>query len=218
MEVYLIRRQASLNFLGGFSAFPGGAIEPEDLGPESQSLCPDFSPEEAASILGGNIPPREALAYWLAGIRELFEETGVLLARPREGSMPPVSRIGEHLEKIRERTFSFQEMIKQENLLYDIPSLTYFDHWITPPISPIRYDVRFFFATTPRGQSPLPCPVEFEAADWIWPPEALERYERGDIKMVPPTRWSLERLAAAETIESLKSEIRGQSPPPSKSG
>lgn len=218
MEVYLIRRQTSLSFLGGFSAFPGGAIEPEDLDPASQDLCQGFSPEKAAAVLGGNIPPREALAYWLAGIRELFEETGVLLARPTEGPMPPASRIGEYQKKIRERVLSFQGMIQQEKLLYGISSLTYFDHWITPPISPIRYDVRFFFATTPPGQSPLPCPVEFEAADWIWPPEALERYERGDIKMVPPTRWSLERLTAAETIESLKSEIRGQSPPASKSG
>lgn len=218
MEVYLIRRQTSLSFLGGFSAFPGGALEPEDYDSENQALVLDFPPETAARMLGGNPEPRVALAYWLAGIRELFEETGVLLARPAEGSTPPAVRFSDYQEKIRENSLPFQEMMKKENLRYDAAALVYFDHWITPEFSPIRYDVRFFFATVPPGQSPLPCPVEFEAADWIWPPEALERYERGDIRMVPPTRWSLERLAAANTIEDLLSDAFRQSRPPPKSG
>ena len=86
-DVYLLKRHEKSSFMAGNFVYPGGGVDREDSGPEVYGCCKGISPEEAHRILGGSAPPQEDLSCWVAGIRELFEEAGVLLAYDRKGDL-----------------------------------------------------------------------------------------------------------------------------------
>jgi hypothetical protein len=81
--------------------------------------------------------------------------------------------------------------------------LTYFSHWITPAMSPRRYDTRFFVAELPSGQEATHCGLETVDGIWISPRQAIERHERGTMTLVSVTRDHLDRLAAFSSVEAL---------------
>jgi 8-oxo-dGTP pyrophosphatase MutT (NUDIX family) len=218
LEVYLARRKTNLKFLGGFHAFPGGALEDQDYDPENQKLSREVNPEEARKLFGGEIAGVEALAHFLAAIREVYEETGVLLARTESGGLPRPEVLAGYRGEIRDGKMLMAEMMKKEKLYFNTRSLKYFDHWVTPEFSPIRYRARFFLAALPPHQSPTPCPIEFENADWINPARALEGFESGEIKMIPPTLHCLKRLAPFALLEELLAAVSGEPLPETKSG
>ncbi|MGH7319795.1 MAG: NUDIX hydrolase, partial [Candidatus Rokuibacteriota bacterium] len=86
LESYLIRRAREMRFLGGYYAFPGGKVDLGDRQPEALTRVHGLSPEAASARLDDthDVP---ALAYWVAAVRELFEETGVLLAVDAAGRL-----------------------------------------------------------------------------------------------------------------------------------
>ena len=83
--MFLIRRARDMRFLGGYYAFPGGKVDLADRSRDALARSRGLSPEAAARAIGDPADEVPALAYWLAGVREVFEETGVLLARDAEG-------------------------------------------------------------------------------------------------------------------------------------
>ncbi|MDD5223834.1 MAG: hypothetical protein PHE84_07570 [bacterium] len=218
LEIYLARRKKSMKFLGGFSAFPGGALEKQDYDSENQKRSRGLGPDEAQRLLGGDITGVEALAHLLAAIREVYEETGVLLALAESGGPPRPEIIAGWHQEIRDGKIPLVEMMKKEKLLYDTLSLKYFDHWVTPDFSPIRFSARFFLAVNPPGRSPVPCPIEFETAEWINPGKALESFETGEVKMIPPTLHCLKRLSPFGKIEELWDFFSREPLPETKSG
>ncbi|MCX5868931.1 MAG: hypothetical protein NT009_15875 [Proteobacteria bacterium] len=218
LEVYLARRKTSLKFLGGFQVFPGGALEDQDYDAENQELSRGINPGEARKLFGGEIAGVEALAHFLAAIREVYEETGILLARTESGGLPrPEIVTGCHGE-IRDGKMPMVEMMKKEKLFYDTPALKYFDHWVTPDFSPIRFSARFFLAINPPGRPPVPCPIEFETAEWINPEKALESFEAGEIKMIPPTLHCLKRLVPFGRVGELFASVSNEPLPETKPG
>src|SRR5256712_2759937 len=95
IEVYMIRRQRSMKFLGGFYAFPGGKVDPADGSPAALARCRGLDTVEAEAILRGSTDA-PALAFWVAAVRELLEESGILLAcdatgRPLDAREPAVA-------------------------------------------------------------------------------------------------------------------------------
>ena len=72
-ELLMMRRHERSSFGGAF-AFPGGVLEPADN--QIAEWCDGVTPSEAARLLSDD----DGLAYFSAAIRELFEESGVLLA------------------------------------------------------------------------------------------------------------------------------------------
>lgn len=218
LEIYLARRKNSLKFLGGFSAFPGGALENQDYDAENQKRSRGLDPDEAQRLFRGDITGVEALAHFLAAIREVYEETGILLALTESGGLPRPEIIAGWQPQIRDGKIPLVEMMKEERLFYDTPALKYFDHWVTPDFSPIRFSARFFLAINPPGRSPVPCPIEFETAEWINPEKALESFEAGEIKMIPPTLHCLKRLAPFGKIEELLDFFSREPLPETKSG
>src|ERR687888_280743 len=79
IEVYMIRRQRSMKFLGGFYAFPGGKVDPGDAAPAMLAGCCGLDAEDAAQCFPGH-DAAPSLAFWVTAVRELLEESGVLLA------------------------------------------------------------------------------------------------------------------------------------------
>jgi glyoxylase-like metal-dependent hydrolase (beta-lactamase superfamily II)/8-oxo-dGTP pyrophosphatase MutT (NUDIX family) len=198
VEVFLLRRTHLAEFAGGAYVFPGGGLDPSDLDPRWPKHCVGMDDAAASRLLklehGG-------LAYWIAAIRECFEEAGLLLAHDRGGDLLALDRPDVVLEygKLREQliagTLSFAELCDARGLQLALDHIAYFSHWITGQGRPRRYDTRFFVAVAPRAQTASHDTGETVAHIWIRPTEALERHRRGDLNLMFPTIKTLEALA-----------------------
>jgi 8-oxo-dGTP pyrophosphatase MutT (NUDIX family) len=205
-EVFLTRRPEQMDFLGGAYVFPGGTVRKEDGAERILKRCAGISPQEARNILGAHLKPDVALGHWVTGIRELFEEIGVLLAMTPEGRSADICE--EKRRRVVQGQISFYELLESEKLLCDTGRLTYFSHWLTPEEFAIRFDTRFFIAVLPPGQVPLEKSEEVAHALWLTPERAMQLYARGTLPMIFPTYASLRTLADFNSLESLLAEYR----------
>ena len=208
-EVFLTRRPDAMAFLGGMYCFPGGAMQKDDCSPEMLRLCHGLSPVDARKIVGAQFSPPEALGLWIAGIRELFEEVGILLAVNKLGQPVGQNRRNSIAEKhaaLLENTIRFRSLLESEDLLCNALSLAYFSHWQTPEEVSIRFDTRFFLAALPKDQTPLATSPEVVHSLWITPDRALELFAQDKLPMIFPTFASLRTLADFESLESLGRE------------
>src|SRR5688572_23456353 len=169
LEVLMLQRAQSAAFLGGAYVFPGGSLDPQDSDMERVVGLTEAQANERLQVASGGI------AYYVAAIRECFEEAGVLVAREANGA--PIS--AERAEKLMHwRNKPFREMLKAENLYIPAGDLAYFGHWITAPGRSRRFDARFFVALAPGGQQGKHDAAETVHDVWIKPREALERGAR----------------------------------------
>ena len=174
--VYWVRRAQYLQYLGGFHAYPGGQRDVGDATIEMESCDGD-----------------DSRTMRVCAIRELFEETGVLLAKGAEWlTTEERSQMREDLGKDDKQ---FIDLVRAHGLKLDASLLMDGGRWMTPPLSPRRFDTWFFVAWLPEGQEPDVQLGELEFGEWIRPADALKRWEAGEILMVPPTRHALQVLA-----------------------
>lgn len=213
IQVYMTQRSLKLRFLGGYYVFPGGMVDPQDSDPEALSRCEGLTPNDAKRLLNCDFAPQNCLAHWVAGIRELFEEAGVLLALNRGDEFPDFNnrRVRKRFDKyrilIQNGDIQMNHMMKRARLRYAVGHLIYFSHWITPPGPPKRFDTRFFVAPVPPSQRPRHHAEEVKEGIWLKPGEALERAGIGKWRMIPPTIISLQTIARHETLADLLREI-----------
>jgi len=207
LEVYLIRRNVTMRFLGGYYAFPGGTLEPGDLAPESLARCTGLPAAAAERLLEGT-DGIAALAFWVTAVRELFEETGVLLAAdaagdPLDVSAPSVtSHLGRCLELLS-ASRPLGEILATQGWFLDLRSLRYLSHFITPSSSPIRFSARFFLALLPEGQEPRLFPEETSEGFWIGPWEGYRRFAAGEMAMAEPAEYTLGYLAQFDSFAAV---------------
>ena len=205
-SVLLLERHGSIAFPGA-TAFPGGVVDPGDADapgarlPAAQRWAP---PGE------GDRPP-EALAYWVAALRELLEETGVLLAardgRLLEGPLAP------ELAALRARVAAgepFGRVLAAAGLVPATEALFYFARWITPVTNPRRWDTRFLVGRLPAGQEPVADGTETVSCAWMSPRAALAAYEAGRIVLIPPTVRTLDDLARFPSIDAVLADAAGR--------
>jgi 8-oxo-dGTP pyrophosphatase MutT (NUDIX family) len=144
---------------------------------------------DAQKIVGGQFSPAQALGLWIAGIRELFEEAGILLAVNSLGQ-PWAAHINNLADKhaaLLKKTLSFRSLLESEGLLCDASRLAYFSHWQTPEEISMPFDTRFFLAPLPKGQTPLPTSPEVTHSLWLTPDRALELFANDKLPMIFPT-------------------------------
>ncbi|QHS22385.1 NUDIX domain-containing protein [Virgibacillus sp. MSP4-1] len=181
-KVYLTKRPETMKFLGGYYVFPGGAVERDDEPDEHESFA-EFQQQSFS------------FAHYIAAARELFEEVGVLLAKSGNAELTFKEHSKDDYRSLLvNNRISFREMLKKENFKFDSSALHYFGRRITPQSSPIRFDTRFFIADLPTHQAPSPDWNEIDHAFWSTPEEALNDFEKGTLKLVPPTITSLQTL------------------------
>src|SRR5207244_6354800 len=84
MEVFMLRRNLNSDFVGGAYVFPGGAVDEADRHADLESVCTGRSDDQASAALGVD---EGGLAFWVAAVRECFEEAGVLLASNQDGDV-----------------------------------------------------------------------------------------------------------------------------------
>jgi 8-oxo-dGTP pyrophosphatase MutT (NUDIX family) len=205
-EVFMLRRTLNAAFAGGMYVFPGGRVDDADHADELEVICDGLDDGRASAVLG---LPRGGLAYWVAAVRECFEEAGVLLARPVGGDDavrfddPRVAaRFEAERHRVHDGTLSLTELCAQERLVLTTDAIHYVSHWITPVGEPRRFDTRFFVARAPQAQEPLHDDHETIESLWVRPADALARVRAGELAMIPPTMKNLEFLLPNATADA----------------
>ena len=213
IEVLMMQRNLQSGFVPGMYVFPGGGLDDTDLLFKNNGLCNCLDDVSASGALGMAC---DGLAYWVAAIREAFEESGLLLARNAAGAVisltdPQIAqRFSEHRRRLNAGATEFPALLQAENLQLAADQLTYFAHWITPVGLPRRYDTRFFMAEAPAGQEPLQDERETIAATWVSPGDALSRHRRGEFEMRTPTVRTLESFADYGNVTNLRRGLAAQ--------
>lgn len=206
VEVFMLRRNLNSDFVGGAYVFPGGGVDPGDGAPDVEELCIGRTDAEASALLG---VPSGGLAYWVAAIRESFEEAGLLLAVGPDDQMVRFDeaatneRFAEHRRRVDAAEVALVDVARDEGLRLATDRIHYFSRWITPLGAPRRYDTRFFIAHPPEWQEPVHDDHEVIANLWIRPADALERHGRGEFELIFPTVRSLEALALFDTADQV---------------
>jgi 8-oxo-dGTP pyrophosphatase MutT (NUDIX family) len=210
-EVLMLQRNFQSGFMPGMYIFPGGALDAADASPEACALCARLDDATASRRLG---VARGGLAYWIAAIRESFEEAGILLACDAEGkpvdTIDPAALQRHEVERNRLNAGEgdFAAFLRAEGLRLAVDQLLYFGHWITPVGAPRRYDTRFFIARAPARQIPVHDNVEAIAHAWVEPQSALAAHARGQFSMRTPTVKTLEMFARYRTVDELIDAMR----------
>ena len=215
-EVLLVERHANSRTLAGAHVFPGGLVDAADSAPALLAASVYLAPAMAAARLGEDLAPAVALAFWIAAIRELFEETGILLATVDDaplafGDSALAARFRTHRMALLAGEISFAELVERERLRLATDRLEYFSRWITPVNAPRRYDARFFVAELPPGQEPVEDERETASVAWLTPATALERTQARAITLAPPTVRTLEDLrslgSTARIVEAARTRL-----------
>ncbi len=202
IEVFMMQRTTTAAFASGMYVFPGGRVDDIDGASELDDLCDGLTDAEASDLLR---VPKGGLAYWVAAIRESFEEAGVLLARDEHGDFVKLNdpdaqaRFAHARHAVHEGSLSLAKFCREEGLRLAVDTMRYVSHWITPIGEKRRFDTRFFVALAPSGQEPLHDDKETIASLWVTPDDALGRAQRGELAMIPPTVANLKFLSPHHT-------------------
>ncbi|MBV9413300.1 MAG: NUDIX domain-containing protein [Acidimicrobiia bacterium] len=213
LEVFMVRRSLRLVFAGGAHVFPGGAVEEGDREMEAWSVGRTDADASAALGLG-----RGGLAFWVAAIRECFEEAGYLLALGADGDLVDLHDPGAADRFATYRTAmcagerSLSEVCDAENLRLAVDGMHYVSRWITPEGAPRRFDTRFFVCAAPERQTPLHDAQETIAHEWVRPSHVLERHRRGVVDLMMPTQRSLEWLDGEASVGDVLEAAAGSGP------
>ena len=222
LEAFLLRRTRALEFAPGACVFPGGSVDDRDADPAiGETAWAGPSAADLGDQLG--ISADRARALVCAAVRETFEESGVLLA----GSSPTdLVRDGGLLAEDRHRlldgSVSLGGLLSRRGLVLRADLLTPWARWITPEVSPRRFDTWFFAAALPPGQTAAlagasgpeaqPAPGESDSGTWLAPAAALEAARAGQITLLPPTAVTLAELAAHQDVASILAQRRTITP------
>jgi 8-oxo-dGTP pyrophosphatase MutT (NUDIX family) len=186
-EVLMVKRHHQIDFASGALVFPGGKTHAGDHDPAW---------EERAIGWSASAPHKRALR--IAALREAYEETGILLGRRIDGSaFAGDERAAQARADIAADRRSFLDLVRELDLHIDLEALSVFARWITPPLTPKRFDTWFYVALAPGDQLALCDGWETVDAEWIAPPEALRLAVLGERKVIFPTRMNLRLLAEA---------------------
>ena len=214
IEVLMVLRNRRSRFVPGYHVYPGGILDPEDFEPGIERFCSGIERKEASEILPDMSRPEKALGAWVAGIRETFEEVGMLIARRKDGSPVTIQteeerkRFCGYRRALNKGEMKFSQMLEKEDLTLPLDRLHYFSHWITPEPLPLRYDVRFFVTEAPEAQVVIHDGVELTEHLWLTPSRALEEYEKGKIGMVLPQIMTLVDISRFRTVEEAISSAK----------
>ncbi|MBR1223156.1 NUDIX hydrolase [Bradyrhizobium sp. U87765 SZCCT0131] len=204
MEIFMVVRHHEIDFASGALVFPGGSVEPGDR---------DIAGRPELWSGGDGIDP-DLLALRIGGVRETFEECGVLLARPK-GSQALIG--AERLRvldaargDIEAGKLSFADLVAGENLVLALDLLVPFAHWITPTRMPKRFDTHFFLAVAPADQVAVHDGKEAVDSVWIGPRQSLDEAKSGRFKILFPTERNLIKLARSQTAAEALARARSE--------
>ncbi len=209
-EVYLLRRQVSMDFAGGMCVFPGGGVDPRDFDATVAWAGP--TPQEWAARLGTDEETARALVC--AAVRETFEESGVLLAGTSETNVV-ADTTGDEWEAERvaleTRELAMTEFLTRRGLVLRTDLLGAWDAWLTPVFEPKRYRTWFFVALLPDGQRTRDVSTESSEVTWMPARLATDEADAGDLAMMPPTYLTCLEVGRLDSPEAVLAASEGRS-------
>jgi 8-oxo-dGTP pyrophosphatase MutT (NUDIX family) len=205
IEVFMMVRHYEIDFNSGALVFPGGSV---DKGDKQIIADPQL-------YSGGEGLDEGALSFRIAAIRETFEESGILLARPRGSkALVDARRAGEieaaHRASLCEGKTTFLKVLTDHDMLLALDELVPYAHWITPEGMPKRFDTWFFLAAAPPEQLGAHDGKESTDSIWVSPREALEGGESGRFKLPFPTTRNLIKLGKQGNVKAALDDSRGK--------
>lgn len=209
IEVFMVRRNPRSVFVAGAHVFPGGALEPADAADDVRALVDGIDDVRASRLLGR----ADAIAFWVAAIRECFEEAGVLLARDRHTRVPvapdAAASLGHARAGVAAGRTSFACLLADADLVLDGRALRPIARWITPEGAPRRYDTWFFAAPAPVDQTYLHDDDEAVASEWLAVDDALARGRSGAVALIYPTFRTLQAVGRFRSCDELFAALDG---------
>ena len=148
--------------------------------------------EEASKQLGIK---DNGLSFWIACIRECFEEVGVLLTNPDDSILQDTYKLTKLRKELNNKEITFKEICVSESLRLRTKNIVPCAHWITPEIETKRFDTRFFLAKVNAKQLASHDGFELTESFWIKPADALAKLKNGEMNMILPTIKNIEKLA-----------------------
>src|SRR6201992_3627690 len=205
IEVFMMVRHIQIEFNSGALVFPGGSVDASD---KEIAARPEL-------YSGGEGLDAAGLSFQIAAIRETFEESGILLARPQgSNSLVDAKRASEieaaHRVALNERKTTFLQIITDNKLSLALDELVPYAHWITPEGMPKRFDTWFFLASAPPAQLGAHDGRESTDSIWVSPREALEGGENGRFKLPFPTTRNLIRLGKQPNVRAALDDMTGK--------
>lgn len=213
-EVFMLRRTQAAAFAGGMFVFPGGRVDGDDHlhAYDHWRVGPDAGQAPQQRALGS-----EWRGFWIAAIRESFEEAGLLLAYGEDGALLSYDdpdahrRFDAYRKPVHAGEISLMDVCQREGLKLAADRLHFYNRFVTPPGRPRRFDTRFFVAEAPPGQAGRHDRYETVDSAWISPAEALTRNDRGEFDLMRVTRVQLEELAGYPDKDDVLAAARQRS-------
>lgn len=212
-ELFMLRRTSRAAFAGGMFVFPGGRVDPDDHlhAYDPWRVGPDDTQQAQQQALGS-----EWRGYWIAGIRESFEEAGLLLAYDADGELLSYrdehqrQRFDAYRRPLHAGEISLDEICAREGIRLAVDRMHFYNRFVTPLGRPRRFDTRFFVAAAPPGQTGRHDAHETVDSVWISPQDALARNDAREFDLMRVTRRQLETLAAHDSMAALLDAVRTQ--------
>jgi len=186
-EILMTVRSRNMVFAGGMAVFPGGRVDPSDYA--------------LAEEVGGDVPADEA-AHQIAAIRETLEETGLALGLAGDIDADKANRARLMLEEKNE----LAPVLAEFGWSVDLSQITPFARWFPKNERiPRVYDTRFYLADLGTGEVEVSTDnSENTRLFWVSAKGALDMADKGEIKLIFPTRRNLERLAQFASFDEAK--------------
>lgn len=209
MQTFLLKRHGASAVLAGAHVFPGGKVDPQDDDSGNHALLDQPAHSLATRLNERDISPTTAAGLFVAAIREVFEECGVLFA---QGARAEQARAAAGMLLLQQ---PFGQTLARLSLRLDTASLRPWSRWITPRVPSVmkqRFDTRFFIAAMPEAQHACHDNIEATDGSWLGPREALQRYWDGAIDLAPPQIMTLAHLSHFASVRQVMAASTGHPP------
>ncbi len=216
VQVYFLRRPARSSFAASAYVFPGGAMDAADCDQALLELAPGFDPRRAAARLrldADDEAVRCSNGLHVAAVREVFEETGILIGARADGATLGEDDAPDLAAARRELLdgAGFAEVLRRHRLRTAPERLAYVAHFITPEGESRRYDTRFFACPAPLEQEPAHHAAEATESGWYTAAQALAMTEGNLAMMLPPTRIMCREIAVHGSAEAVLADLGSRS-------
>ena len=225
LEVFLMKRHDLSNAFGGAYVFPGGKVDAVDAEPIMAAfldrpwatLQPTLNEDDTDAPTAGGL--------YVAALREVFEECGILFARhasdaPAQhglyGSGHATAELVSAAATRLQAGDTFNAVVQGLQLQLLTSSLVPWSRWITPVTPTLtnkRFDTRFFVAAVPSSQTAVHDNHEATDSAWLRPRDALTQYRDGSIMLAAPQIMTLAHLSRFATVDAALQDARSRKPP-----
>ena len=196
-EIFMLKRTSSASFASGMFVFPGGRVDHDDHlhKYDEHRIGPSDAPQYQIPSVG-----YEWRGFWVAAIRETFEESGLLLAYDQHDKIISFKeaeserRFSSYRQPLHDGQISLLNVCETEGIKLAVDQIHFYNRFVTPVGRPRRFDTRFFIASAPEAQRGIHDEQETVDSIWISPSEALKRNDEKEFDLMRVTRMQLEWL------------------------